>query len=406
MPKFQYRALTAEGRTIDGVLNADARGEAVAQLRQQGIRPLQVLEVASGVKPVDDDASPVRRGRVRQHDVQIFTAQMASLLRAGIVLSQALSILEEQTESEALKRIIHDVRKEVVGGSSLSEALQRYPRQFSELYCSMIRVGESGGVLEVVLKQLAAFMEREAALRSNVLTAMAYPSLVVMVGLGSIGVLVTFVIPRLGAVFADFGSKLPMMTRVLIDFSHWVIDWGWLMLILLAAAGYFFRRYLQTDKGSETVTRVVDNIPLLGIVFVKAQIARFARTLGTLVKSGIPVLNALSLVVDTTSNAILKKELRTVCEKVKKGEGLSRPLKDTGFFPAMAVNLIAVGEQSGTLDEMLFQVADTFDVEVEQAIKRFITLFEPMVIILMAIGVGGILFAFLLPIMNIGEMIK
>lgn len=405
MPLFRYRALTSDGRTVNGSLNAAERNDAVAQLRGQGVRPLEVVEQSHSAPKTEAKAAP-RRGRVKQNDIQVFTAQLAALLRAGIVLSQALSILEEQTESAALSAILHDVRDEIHGGTSLSDALAKYPRQFPELYCSMIRVGESGGVLEIVLKQLATFMEKEQALRSNIMTALAYPTLVVMVGIGSIGVLVTFVIPRLGAVFADFGSKLPFLTQALISLSDWVLRWGWLALIALFGIGYMARRYINTDAGRENYDKLKENIPLLGTMMVKAQIARFSRTMGTLVNSGIPVLSALNLVVSTTSSSILAKALQEVCEKVKRGEGLSAPLKQTGFFPPMVTNLISVGEQSGSLDDMLFQVADTFDAEVEQSIKRFITLFEPIVIILMALGVGSVLFAFLLPIMNISEMIK
>ncbi len=405
MPVYRYRALTADGRSVDGSLNAPARQEAVAQLRNQGVRPLEVIEQTNSSLKAATQAAP-KRGRVKQNDIQVFTAQLAALLRAGIVLSQALAILEEQTESAALSAILKDVREDIHGGASLSEALAKYPRQFPELYCSMIRVGESGGVLEVVLKQLASFMEKEQALKSNIMTALAYPMLVVLVGIGSIAVLVTFVIPRLGAVFADFGSKLPFLTAALIGLSDWVLRWGWLALIVTFGLGYMVRRYVDSDAGREKYDQLKENIPVLGSMLVKAQIARFSRTMGTLVKSGIPVLNALTLVVSTTSSSILRKALQDVCEKVKKGEGLSAPLKETGFFPPMVTNLIAVGEQSGSLDEMLFQVADTFDVEVEQAIKRFITLFEPIVIILMALGVGSVLFAFLLPIMNISEMIQ
>ncbi|MDP8245553.1 MAG: type II secretion system F family protein [Candidatus Hinthialibacter antarcticus] len=405
MPLYRYRALTAEGRPVNGSLSAPERNDAVAQLRTQGVRPIEVVEQSKTGPKVASTSAP-RRGRVKQNDIQVFTAQLAALLRAGIVLSQALSILEEQTESAAMSAILHDVREDIHGGASLSDALAKYPRQFPELYCSMIRVGESGGVLEIVLKQLATFMEKEQALRSSIMTALAYPTLVVMVGIGSIGVLVTFVIPRLGAVFADFGSKLPFLTAALIGLSDWVLRWGWLALIVMLGTGYALRRYVDTDAGRENYDRLKENFPLLGSMMVKAQIARFSRTMGTLVKSGIPVLSALNLVVSTTSSSILSKALQEVCEKVKRGEGLSTPLKQTGFFPPMVTNLIAVGEQSGSLDEMLFQVADTFDAEVEQAIKRFITLFEPIVIILMALGVGSVLFAFLLPIMNISEMIQ
>jgi len=214
------------------------------------------------------------------------------------------------------------------------------------------------------------------------------------------------VIPKLSMVFADFGDKLPWLTRTLIDTSNLFVRYLWLLVLLLVAAGYGFRRLKSHPVGKEKLDLLVEKTPLMGTIFIKAQISRFARTMGLLVKSGIPVLQALNLMVDTTSSALLASALRGVSEKVKKGEGLAKPLRETGFFPPMVTNLIAVGEESGSLDDMLFQVAETYDQEVAHAIKRFITMFEPLVIVLMAIGVGGILFAFLLPILNISNMVS
>jgi type II secretion system protein F len=407
MPNFEYRALAADGKTITGTLSALSRPEVVNQLKAQGMRPMAITESASQAAMAKTDIDPsLHKARVSREDLQVFTSQLASLLSAGIVLSQALAILEEQTESASLSKIIHHVRDDIIGGTSLSDALGKFPKQYSRMFCSMVRVGESGGILDTVLKQLAGFMESENALRSNLTTALAYPFVVILVGLGSVAVLVTFVIPRLSSVFADFGDKLPLATRLLISTSDIVLAYWWLIIALIAGASYLFRKGLQTPQGKELFDTFVDHIPALGPMLIKAQISRFSRTMGTLVKSGIPIINALVLVVDTSSNAVLRKSLRAVTEKVKKGEGLSKPLKETGFFPPMVTNLIAVGEESGKLDDMFFQVANTYDQEVQHAIKRFITLFEPLVIILLALGVGGILMAFLLPILNIGNMIN
>ncbi|HOJ61227.1 MAG TPA: type II secretion system F family protein [bacterium] len=409
MPVFTYRALSADGQIIEGTLTAGSRPDAVSLIKERGMRPVQVNEgqaKAAAKAQTGAAVSTGRRSRVTQRDIQVFTGQLAALLKAGIVLSQALAILEEQTESDTLGRIIREVRDEIHGGASLSDALSAYPKHFSKLYCSMIRVGESGGVLDVVLKQLAGFIEAENALKSNILTALAYPCLVVVVGIGSVALLMTVVIPKLSMVFADFGDKLPWLTRTLIDTSNLFVRYLWLLVLLLVAAGYGFRRLKSHPVGKEKLDLLVEKTPLMGTIFIKAQISRFARTMGLLVKSGIPVLQALNLMVDTTSSALLASALRGVSEKVKKGEGLAKPLRETGFFPPMVTNLIAVGEESGSLDDMLFQVAETYDQEVAHAIKRFITMFEPLVIVLMAIGVGGILFAFLLPILNISNMVS
>lgn len=415
MPQYQYRALTTDGRLVTGSLAATARADAVAQLKGQGVRPLRLDEISgkNGKSHASSNAKQKEQAKssglfakkVKRRDIQVFTVQMAALLKAGIVMSQALNILEDECENPAMTEVVHVIREDIIGGSSLSDALAKHPRHFSSLYCNMVRVGESGGILDTVLKQIASFMEAEAELRSNIATAMAYPILVVIVGIASIALLVWFVIPRLSTVFADFGGQLPLMTRMLIGVSDFMVAWGWLFVLAAIAGGYFFRNFAQTPHGREHIDFVKERIPVLGVIFIKAEIARFARTMSILVKSGIPVLNALNLVIETTSSTILAKSLRQASDKVKRGEGLAAPLRETGFFPSMVINLISVGEQSGSLDEMLLQVAETYDVEVQHAIKRFITLFEPLVIVLMAVGVGGVLFAFLLPIMNIGQVI-
>ncbi len=405
MPNFEYRAVTTNGQTVSGAITAGTRPEAIAQLRERGIRPLKVEMETLAKRKTAKAAKVSRRTRITRRDIQVFTHQLGALLKAGIVMSQALSILEEQTESENLSVITRDVRLDIQGGTSLSEALGKYPKYFDTLYCSMVRVGESGGVLDAVLRQLAGFMEAENALRSNIVTALTYPSLVVFVGLGSIAVLVTFVIPRLSAVFADFGDQLPFLTGMLITSSDVILAYWWLIVLGIVGLVYLFQWIRKNPIGREKLDSIKERIPALGPMLIKAQVARFSRTMGTLVSSGIPVLNALNLVVDTTTSMTLSNSLRQAAEKVKRGEGLAAPLKETGFFPPMVTNLIAVGEESGTLDEMLVQVAETYDQEVQHAIKRFITLFEPLVIVLMAIGVGGVLFAFLLPILNISKMV-
>ncbi len=407
MPTFRYRAIAPDGQMLDGTLTAGTQPEAVSLLRGQGAKPIKIeLDGGTVNSPKTNTAAKQsKKAYATKKEAMMFTSQLAALLKAGIVLSQALAILEEQAESDHLRELLRIIHEDIHGGDSLSDALKKHPQSFSSLYCSMVKVGESGGVLDVVLKQLAGFMEAEQALISNITTAMAYPLLIVMVGIGSIIVMVTVVIPRLGSVFADFGDRLPWLTKALINTSDVVLGYWWLITAALVGLFYGFRAAYNTPTGREKIETIKENIPALGSMLIKVQIARFARTMGTLIQSGIPVMQALNLVVDTTGSYRLRSALRTATEKVKKGEGIAKPLKETGFFPPMVVNLISVGEESGSLDEMMFQIADTYDIEVQHAIKRFITIFEPLVIILMAIGVGGILVAFLLPILNISNMV-
>jgi len=405
MANYLYRALSPDGREVSGSVVAATRTEAVAQVRQGGLLPIEI-STRDEHKQKEAGARGPSRGRVKGREIPVFTRQLGALLAADIPIDQSLGILQEQTESAALADIINQVRHDITEGDSLSEALAKHPRQFSKLYCNMVKVGEAGGVLDTVLKQLSSFMEAEHALRSSVVTALAYPAIVVLVGCLSVAVLVFFVIPKLSVVFAEFGSNLPLPTRILIGTSHFLASWWWAIVGGLILLGWGLNNYRKSPQGKAQIDSFTTGLPVVGPMLMKAQVARFARTMGTLISSGIPVLQSLSLVQETTGNQVLADSLASVGEQVKRGEGLAGPLRQTGYFPPMVVNLIAVGEESGTLDKMLVQIADNYDLEVEHAIKRFITLFEPVVIILIAVGVGSVIISFLLPILRIGTMIQ
>ncbi|MFH1741367.1 MAG: type II secretion system F family protein [bacterium] len=405
MAGFAYRALSPEGQETTGNVFAASRSEAILQIRRDGFLPIEITTREEKAER-ESSARQTRRFRARRRDIPVFTRQMAALLAADIPIDQSLSILHEQTENKALADVILEMRQDITGGASLSEAFAKHPQYFSKLYCNMVKIGETGGVLDSVLKQLSAFMSAEQALRSSVVTALAYPAIVVAVGCLSVAVLVFFVIPKLSLVFADFGADLPLPTKILIETSHFLIAWWWLLLGIGLLVFWGLDKYRKSPAGKAQFDRLVHSLPGIGTVLSKAHIARFSRTMGTLTSSGIPVLQALSLVYETTTSQLLANALRDATDKVQRGEGLSGPLRKTGQFPPMVVNLIAVGEETGTLDKMLLQVAENYDVEVEHAIKRFITLFEPVVIILIAIGVGSVIVSFLLPILRIGEVIQ
>jgi type II secretion system protein F len=405
MAGFVYRALSPDGREVSGSVHAGTRAEAVTQIRQGGYFP---IDVTSREEKVEQEvrSRKTERGRIRGRDIPVFTRQMAALLAADIPIDQSLSILHDQTDNGALRTIILQIRHDITEGASLSEALARHPRHFSRLYCNMVKVGETGGVLDSVLKQLSSFMEAEHALRSSVITALAYPAIVVLVGCVSVAVLVFFVIPKLSLVFADFGTELPLPTKILMGTSHFMVKWWWVAFGIIALLIWAADRYRKSPRGKVQIDGLLVRLPLMGPMLLKAQIARFSRTMGTLISSGIPVLQSLKLVQETTSNQILADALGVVGDQVQRGEGLAGPLRQTGHFPPMVVNLMAVGEESGTLDKMLLQVADNYDLEVEHAIKRFITLFEPVVIVVIAVGVGSVIVSFLLPILRIGDIIS
>ena len=404
MANFAYRALTQDGLETSGFIFASTRSEAIEQIRKDGFLPIEITtqEAKTQEKATSQQS---KRGRPGRRDIGVFTRQLGALLAADIPIDQSLSILSEQTENAAFADIIAEIRRDITEGASLSEAFTQHPRCFSKLYCNMIKVGETGGVLDRVLRQLSSFMEKEQALRSSIVTALAYPAIVVCVGFLSVSVLVFFVIPKLSMVFADFGADLPLPTKILIGTSQFLVSRWWQIIIFGAFLGWVLNKYRQSPTGKTQVDLFVHRLPVMGSMLTKAHIARFARTMGTLISSGIPVLQSLALVMETTTSQLLANALSDVRDKVQRGEGLSVPLRETAQFPPMVVNLIAVGEESGTLDKMLDQIAENYDVEVEHAIKRFITLFEPLVIILIAVGVGGVIVSFLLPILKIGEVI-
>lgn len=407
MPTYTYQAVTQAGGDITGSLDAANRNEAVSAIRQLGHQPVNVDEGSAEVKEASrdsrDEGAPRRKARISKRELPVFTRQLGTLLRAGLTASQALDILAEQSESEGMSQLTLKIRDSITEGLSLSEAMAEHPKFFNRLYVNMVRVGEEGGVLDAVLTQLTSFLESDREMRSSLTTALAYPLVVLSLGLASVLVLTFVVIPQLSELFADFGASLPLLTRVMIGSSTFLVEWWWAIAFGVGLASWGLRRLLQEESVQERLDVLLLKAPLLGPLLTKAQIARFARTMGTLISAGIPVLTSVELVAETTSSRVMGHALRRAGEQIRKGEGVAGPLKQQGLFPPMVTNLIGVGERSGSLDEMLNQVAAAYDVELQQALKRFITILEPTLILLLAIVVGTIIAAFLFPILSLSE---
>jgi general secretion pathway protein F len=405
MPVFAYKALDQSGRSVEGLKEADSPRTLRTVLRRDGL----FLTDVTGEKQ-SRAASPevnVRRwvgGRVKADDVAVATRQLAVLVNAGIPLVEALTALVEQVEHERLKRVLSAVKQRVNEGSSLAEALAQHPKAFSSLYVNMIRAGESSGALDVVLFRLADFTETQARLKAKVLGTLTYPAAMMIIGAVIMGILFTVVIPKITKVFEDTKVVLPWTTRFLIGFSTFVHDWWWAMGLLVAAAVYGFLRWLKTPTGRARWDIWVLDAPIFGPLIRQVAVARFSRTLATLLKSGVPLLTALDIVRNIVGNTRLAAVIEEARESIKEGESIAAPLKRSGEFPPLVYHMIAIGEKSGELEEMLGNVANAYDSQVETKIAALTSLLEPVMIVVMGVAVAFIVFSILMPILQINTI--
>ncbi|HXD96560.1 MAG TPA: type II secretion system F family protein [Candidatus Acidoferrum sp.] len=401
MPVFTYRAADRRGQTIDGVMEAvDARA-VVERLRKEAYFPIKVL--AQG------ERAPLFSlgggSRVRQRDLLALTQMLATLFEAGLPLDRALSILEELAPSPRVKSIVTDLLHSVRGGSSLSEALAKHhPRPFSRLYINMVRAGEKGGVLEVSLRRLAEFLEARAAFNEAVVSALAYPLVITTVGAAAIVFLMTFVIPRFATIFNDLGQTIPLPTQILMTVSAAMTSYWWVGATLAMAGVLAWRIWTGTPQGRASWDQFILRLPIAGALALKVETARFARTLGTMLKSGVPVLGAMAVVGDMMSNQAVGGAVGRLAEGVKRGGTIAAGMKEHTAFPALAVHMVRVGEETGRLEEMLLKVAETFETDVRTELKRVLGLLEPAIILGMGVLVAFIVVAMLLAIFSINEI--
>lgn len=391
MAQFQYRATDAEGKILEGVIDAAERSIAVARLQDRGLIPLKVAEPTaqkSGLASISLPSFSFKRG-VRQRDLLIFTHEMSTLLAAGMPLDRSLSILTDLSERPEMKAIVADVLQSVQRGKSLAEALAQHPKVFPPIYINMVKAGEIGGVLDHVLGRLTDYLERANELRDEVRSAMVYPLILLFTAFVSVTVLLTYVLPKFGAIFAQAGQSLPFTARMLLATSDAMRTYWWAGLLVAAAVAFGVMHFLRTPGGRLKWDQVKLRLVLIGDLTRKVAVARFARTLGTLLKSGVPMLQALEIVRDVAGNLVLSQAIDEVKVGVRGGSGVAQPLNHTGVFPPLALQMISVGEETGKLDEMLIQVADYFDKEVRQSVKRLTSLLEPALLL-----VGGVVVAF------------
>ena len=407
MPVFRYKGVTATGKSVKGIRDGDHLRSIQNQLRREGIFPTEIGEQTGKGDKQSRDIDLKRFTRaVSTRELSVVTRQLATLLHAGVTLIESLGAIVDQTENEQLKLMLSQIKQKVNEGSSLADAMAQHPKAFPELYCNMVRAGESSGALDVVLSRLADFTENQARMRSKVVGALTYPFIMILVGLGIIIMLMVAVIPKISKIFEDQKARLPLPTRVLMGVSYALGHYWWLMLILIVGALFWVRWYIKTDRGQARWDRMLLTLPIAGSILRMLAISRFAKTLATLLSSGVPLLSALAIVRSIVGNSILARAIDSARESIKEGESIAVPLKRSGEFPPVVIHMIAVGERSGQLEEMLNSVADSFQEQAETRISALTTLLEPLMIVFMGGAVGFIVFSILLPIMQLNDFAK
>ena len=402
MPVFTYRAADRAGKTVDGVMEAPDARSVVERLHREAFYPIRVAPHAE--RRGLGGTVNLSRG-VRPRQLLALTQQLATLFEAGLPLDRALTVLEELAPSPRLKTIVTDLLHGVRGGSSLSDALMRHhPRPFSRLYVNMVRAGEKGGVLEVSLRRLAEFLEARAAFRDAVVSALAYPLVITTVGAGAIVFLLTFVIPRFASIFSDLGQAIPLPTQILLSVSLYARAYWWVVPPVVMGVVLIWRVWTSTAEGRLAWDRWVLRLPIVGQLANKIETARFTRTLGTMLKSGVPVLGAMAVVGDMMNNTAVAAAVGRIAQDVKRGGTIAASMREHASFPPLAVHMVRVGEETGRLEDMLLKVADTFEEDVRTELKRVIGLLEPIIILGMGVLVAFIVVAMLLAIFSINEL--
>src|SRR3989441_5244036 len=399
MAVFTYSG-RGTGGTMTGEIEAPDRTSAVGELRKRAILVTKIQERAGGKSPSKAG------GKVKDKEMAIFTRQFSTMIDAGLRLVQCLNILAEQSESKNLRDVTSRVARDVEAGSSLADAFRKHPKTFDDLFTNMVEVGESGGILDVVLQRLSVYIEKAAALKRKVKAAMIYPLTIVSVALIVVIFMLTFVIPTFASMFKNLGADLPLPTKIVLWLSNFVQSYILLILAGLAAGIYALRRYYRTEAGQMVIDALLLRLPVFGVLIRKVAVARFTRTLGTLISSGVPILEGLRITARTAGNKVVEKAVLTTRAVVTAGGTITEPLKTSTVFPPMVIQMINVGEQTGALDAMLGKIADFYDDEVDTAVGALTALLEPLMIVFLGVVIGGLVVAMYLPIFRLVTLVK
>jgi general secretion pathway protein F len=401
MAIFSYKAVNPQGKFTEGHLDAADARAATFHLQTMGLIPVAIEEPS---KRAAYKLPKLHLKGISRKDILFFTEELSTLVNAGLPLDRSLSITAELTTRAALRSVIQDVLKQIKGGRSLAESLAAHPRQFSKLYVNMIRAGEAGGVMDVILVRLVEFERSADELRSYLISALIYPALLASVGLGSIAILFYFVIPKFASIFQDIGAAIPPATLALLTVSNFTRSYWWAVLMGAVILAVTFQRWSRTAKGSRIWDTIKLRIPLFGATILKIEVARFARTLGTLIASAVPLIAGVRIVQEIANNQIVSEAIAKIAAGAKRGEGVAKPMRDCGVFPGLAVHLVEVGEETGRLDSMLLQVADVYEKDVRNSVKALTSVFEPAIILVMGILIGAVVLSILSAIFSINEV--
>jgi type IV pilus assembly protein PilC len=400
MPQFEWSGTKRSGESVSGVMAADNKDVVIQNLRRQQITVAKVKEKGK------EFALPKFGGGVSAKDLAVFTRQFSVMIDAGLPITQCLEILGSQQENKFFQKIIFTVREDVEGGANLSDALRRHPKVFDALYCNLIAAGEAGGILDTILQRLSVYIEKNVKLKAAVKSAMIYPVVVVVVAILIVALIMWKVIPTFASLFAGLGAKLPLPTRIVIAISNFLGAWWWLIGLTIVIIIVAIRTYYATPGGRYNLDKFQLHIPVLGGVLKKIAVARFCRTLGTLVSSGVPILEGLEITAKTSGNAIIEEAIMKTRKSVEEGKTIVEPLQATGLFPGMVTQMIGVGEATGALDAMLSKVADFYEDEVDEAIANLMSLLEPIIIVFLGGAIGGIVIAMYMPLFSLISQIQ
>ena len=399
MAVFAYSGRSASGLQ-KGEVEAPDRMAAVGELRKRSILVTQIAEKSGGKSPVKAG------GKVKDKELAIYTRQFSTMIDAGLPLVHCLNILAEQSESKNLRGVTASVARNVEQGGTLAESHRKHPRTFDDLFTNLVDVGETGGILDIVLQRLSIYIEKAAALKRKVKSALVYPASIISVAFLVIVFMLTFVIPAFAAMFKDLGAELPLPTKIVIWLSDFVRSFILLIIAALVGCVFAFRAYYRTENGRSTIDALLLKVPVFGTLIRKVAVARLTRTLGTLVQSGVPILEGLRITASTAGNKVVEKAVLQCRTSVTEGKTLAEPLRVSGVFPTMVTQMVSVGEQTGALDAMLSKIADFYDDEVDAAVSGLLSLLEPIMIVFLGVIVGGLVVAMYLPIFKLVTLIK
>lgn len=399
MAKFSWEGKTRAGQAQKGEMEAPNADAVAVQLRRQGIQPGKIKESGKGLSM--ELKLPGFAPKITTKDLVVFTRQFATMIDAGLPLVQCLDILSRQQENATFKKILVDTKESVESGSTFAEALRKHPKAFDELYVNLVAAGEVGGILDTILNRLAAYIEKALKLKKQVKSAMTYPTTIIGIAVVVISVILIFVIPAFEKMFADFGGALPAPTQIVINLSNFIQDYILLIIGVIFGTVAGLKKLYKTPKGREKMDQIALRLPIMGVLIRKVAVAKFTRTLGTMISSGVPILDGLDIVAKTAGNKVVEKAIYKVRQSISEGKTIAEPMEKSGVFPPMVCQMIAVGEQSGSIDTMLNKIADFYDDEVDDAVANLTAMMEPLLMLFLGTTVGGLVVAMYLPIFKL-----